>query len=166
MGPMLVVFEKIRPEFRNFLTWTRARVCMSVTSKQVCAMWGGSGPLRMRPSLTCLPSGEQRKGCQEQKQDHLSRKADKIWTAAASVWSFNPECLLCCGRYYSRLLRKCHITVWSGPQDDRSKNVFISVVLFRSSQRLCLGPLCVRLWETLKISSIASGGGELTIMIR
>lgn len=41
---------KIRPEFRNFLTWTRARVCMSVTSKQVCAMWGGSGPLRMGPS--------------------------------------------------------------------------------------------------------------------
>ena len=53
-----------------------------------------------------------------------------------------------------------------GPQDDRSKNVFISVVLFRSSQRLCLGLFCVRLWETLKISSIASGGGELTIMIR
>ena len=50
-----------------------------------------------------------------------------------------------------------------GPQDDRSKNIFISVVLFRSSQRLCLGLLCVRLWETLKISSIASGGGELTI---
>ena len=41
-------------------------------------MWGGSGPLRVGPSLTCLPSGEQRKGRQEQEQDHLSRKADQI----------------------------------------------------------------------------------------
>ena len=51
---------------------------MSVASEQVCAMWGGSGPLRMGLSLTCLPSGEQKKGCQEQEQDHLSRKADQI----------------------------------------------------------------------------------------
>ena len=77
MRPRLLVFEKIQPEFRNFLTWTRARVCMSVASKQVCAMWGGSGTLRVGPSLTCLHSGEQ-KDHQEQEQDHLSRKTDQI----------------------------------------------------------------------------------------
>ena len=60
MGPRLLVFEEIQSEFRNFLRWARARVCMSVASKQVSAMWSVSGPLRVGPSLTCLPSGEQK----------------------------------------------------------------------------------------------------------
>ena len=78
MGPKWVVFEKIQPQFRSLLTWTTDRVGMSVASKQISAMWSGSGPLSVGPSLTCLPSGEQKKGHQEQEQDHLSRKAGQI----------------------------------------------------------------------------------------
>ena len=32
-------------------------------------VWGGTGPLRVGPSLTCLP-GRGQKGHQEQEQDH------------------------------------------------------------------------------------------------